>query len=164
MAWIDYQKTAFDSVPDHEWIIEALKIYKVNTKMTAFCEKKSMKNWCTQLEVEKYFSRKIFVKRGIFQGDSLSPLLSCISLIPLSKLLNARDQGFELTTESWKITHMLYLDDLKLYAKSEEEMKKILRMVQTFSSHVNMKFDLEKFARVTIRQWKVKEERTYRRF
>ncbi|EEB19129.1 reverse transcriptase, putative [Pediculus humanus corporis] len=155
MAWIDYQK-AFDSVP-HEWIIEALKIYKVDPNITAFCEK-SMKNWCTQLEVQKYSSRKIFIKRGIFQGDSLSPLLFCMSLIPLSRQLNIKDQGYELVPGGRKITHMLYMDDLKIYAKNEEELNKMLRTVQTFSSDINMKFGLEKCARINIVRGKLKQK------
>ena len=33
-------------------------------------------------------SQPIQIQRGIFQGDSLSPLLFCIALIPLTNELN----------------------------------------------------------------------------
>ena len=88
-AWIDYKK-AFDSVP-HEWILRSLELFKVSPKVVGFL-KHNMKNWKTQLilthESGTLMSDNINIKRGIFQGDSLSPLLFCISLIPLSLELN----------------------------------------------------------------------------
>jgi hypothetical protein len=38
-------------------------------------------------------SQPIQIRRGIFQGDSLSPLLFCIALIPLINELNRADCG-----------------------------------------------------------------------
>jgi hypothetical protein len=64
----------------------------------------------------------IKIQRGIFQGDSLSPLLFCICLLPLTEQLNKLDTGYEEHTSKIKISHLLYMDDLKLIAKSEEEI------------------------------------------
>ena len=79
--WIDYQK-AFDSVP-HSWIIKVMKIYKVYPFIQP-----SMPNWKTVMILnsnnETITSRSINIRRGIFQGDSLTPLLFCLSLAPLS--------------------------------------------------------------------------------
>ena len=36
------------------------------------------------------------IKRGIFQGDSLSPLLFCIAIDPLSKILKSSSNGYNL--------------------------------------------------------------------
>ena len=35
----------------------------------------------------------ISTKNGIFQGDSVSPLLFCLALAPLSNLLNTTNMG-----------------------------------------------------------------------
>ena len=64
------------------------------------------------------------IQCGIFQGDSLSPLLFCICLIPLMKQLYRFNTGYEEHITKTKISHLLYMDDLKLIAKSQEELQK----------------------------------------
>ena len=66
------------------------------------------------------------IKRGIFQGDSLSPLLFVMIMIPLSKQLRESGYGYTLTNESRKLNHLLFMDDLKLYAKNEEELEEVV--------------------------------------
>jgi len=39
---------------------------------------------------------KVAIKRGIFQGDSLSPLLFCLALIPLTNMLNKQGVVYEV--------------------------------------------------------------------
>jgi len=83
LVWIYYQK-AFDSVP-HSWIIISLELIGINNKAIYFT-KKSMNCWNTITHLhteEKLIEREnVEIQRGIFQEDSLSPLLFCISLIP----------------------------------------------------------------------------------
>ena len=49
----------------------------------------------------------IKIQCGIFQGDSLSPLLFCICLIPLTVQLNRLNTGYEEHTTKTKISHLL---------------------------------------------------------
>ena len=83
MAWIDYRK-AFDSVP-HVWILRALDIFKLSPTIINFLQQ-NMGLWTTNVRLaDAYGTTKtdsFRIKCGIFQGDSMSPLLSCISLIP----------------------------------------------------------------------------------
>ena len=67
------------------------------------------------------------VRRGIFQGDSLSPLIFCIAVDPLSKLIKKEKIGYSLSKSRKKedktqdqLSHLLYMDDLKLYAEDEK--------------------------------------------
>ena len=53
-----------------------------------------------------------FVCCGIFQGDTLSPLLLCITLTLLSLLLDHLD-GYH-TNVADQLNHLLYMDGLKL--------------------------------------------------
>eukprot|EP00957_Ditylum_brightwellii_P033695 2553871-Ditylum_brightwellii.AAC.1 len=44
------------------------------------------------------------------------------------------------------ISHLLYIDDLKLYARNEEELKCALQIVEDFSNGINITFGLDKCA------------------
>ena len=92
----------------------------------------------------------IKIQCGIFQGDSLSPLLFCICLIPLIEQLNSLNTGYEEYTTKTKISHLPH--DLKLITKSEEELQKQIQTVTTFSDDINMEFGLEKCAKITLRE------------
>ena len=47
------------------------------------------------------------------------------------------------------------MDDLKLIAKSEEELKKQIETVKTFSDDIHVEFGLEKCAKIAYRRGKV---------
>ena len=47
------------------------------------------------------------------------------------------------------------MDDLKLIAKSKEELQKQLQTVETFSDDMNMEFGLEKCAKITFKRGKL---------
>jgi hypothetical protein len=156
MAWIDYQK-AFDRVP-HSWIIKSLELIGINNKVIAFTEK-AMTYWRTRMRLhaqnELIETEDIKIQCGIFQGDSLSPLLFCICLIPLTEQLNRLNTGYEEHITKTKISHLLYMDDLKLNAKSEEELQKQIQTVKTFSDDIHMDFGLEKCAKITFKKGKL---------
>ena len=50
--------------------------------------------------------------------------------------------------------HLLYMDDLKLYARNEREMKTLLTRVTNFSNDIKMKFGLEKCCTMSIKRGK----------
>ena len=47
------------------------------------------------------------------------------------------------------------MDDLKLIAKSEEELQKQIQTVKIFSDDINMEFGLEKCVKVTFKRGKL---------
>eukprot|EP00957_Ditylum_brightwellii_P000551 42718-Ditylum_brightwellii.AAC.1 len=46
--------------------------------------------------------------------------------------------------EKIKIFHLLYIDDLKVYVKNEEELEYVIKIVEQFSSDINMTFGPDK--------------------
>ena len=150
-AWIDYKK-AFDSVP-HNWILRSLDLCKVSPTLINFL-KESMKQWQTQpLLIHQngtIICENLKIRRGIFQGDSLSPLLFCISLIPLSLELNNSRYGYKIGED--KFSHLFYMDDLKLYGKDDNEIEGLLKIVKGFSDDIGMEFGLDKCATATFRR------------
>ena len=79
----------------------------------------------------------------IFQGDSFSPLLFIVAFIPLSIILNETDLGYVIS-QNWKLNHLLFMDDLKLCAKSKRELGSLIQTVRNFSDDVGMVFGLDK--------------------
>lgn len=104
---------------------EEPKIYRVCHTTVKFIIK-SMKNWQTTLNLNytngSLTSRPINIKSGIFQRDSLSPLLFCLALAPLSCPLNNSSHGYK--TQNGKLNHLFYIDDLKTFAKDDNQQKK----------------------------------------
>jgi hypothetical protein len=129
MTWIDYKK-AFDNVP-HSWTEKYIELIGVNDKIVKFC-KLSMEKLSTKLQLktnqELMQSKLIKINRGIFQGDSLSPLLFCIALIPLTNELNRSKCGYQVHGTERKIYHLLYVDDLKLIGRSDKELKNEIKI------------------------------------
>ena len=78
-----------------------------------------MKNWRTTLMSNGQIIGDVNIRHGIFQGDSLSPLLFVVSLIPLSVILRKTKGKYQLNKEGESINHLLFMDDLKLYGSDE---------------------------------------------
>ena len=116
-AWIDYKKT-YDKV-NHSWILESLELVQVSDNICEFV-KRSMANWQTELTACKESLAKVNIRRGIFQGDSLSPLLFAICMILLTHVLCKARARYTLGGGD-KINHLLFMDDLKLYQKKENQ-------------------------------------------
>ena len=104
MCWIDYRK-AYDMLP-HSWILETLKMMGTAGNIVRMLEQ-SMHTWSTKLEYMGEDVASVRIKRGIFQGDSLSPLLFIIALIPLSRVLRNTDSGYKLKNGE-KVNHAIY--------------------------------------------------------
>jgi hypothetical protein len=151
MAWIDYEK-AFDGVP-LSWMEKSIELIGVNNKIVKFC-KLSVEKWSTKLQLktnlELMQSRLIKINRRIFQGDTLSPLLFCIALIPLTNELNRSKCGYQVYGTEKKIDCLLHMDDQKLIGRSEVELRNEFKIVKTFSDDIKMKFGSEKCARISL--------------
>ena len=53
-----------------------------------------------------------------------------------------------------RINHLLFIDDLKLFAKNEKEIDSLVQTVRIFSDDIGMKFGLEKCAAMTMKRGK----------
>ena len=103
-------------------------------------------------------SQLIQIRRGIFQGDSLSPLLYFIALIPLTNELYRADCGYKVHGTERKISHLLYMDDLKLLGRNENDLKNEIKIVHTISKDLNINFGLEKCARIFLKRGRVQSK------
>ena len=129
MAWIDYKK-AYDKVP-HSWIINSLKMYKISDEVINFIDK-IMKTWRVYLTAGGRLA-KANIQRGIFQGDALLPLPFIIAMRALNHKLRKCTAGYKLSRSQEKVNHLMYMDDIKPFAKNEKELETLIHTVRIYS-------------------------------
>jgi hypothetical protein len=79
--------------------------------------------------------------------DSLSPLWFCLAINPLTNLLNSTGYGFNIrhnNTTLSKLNHLLYMDDIKLYASKKNHILSLLTITENFSNDISMSFGIDK--------------------
>ena len=93
MAWIDRKKVY--GMVAQSWILHCLKMYKISHEVIQFIEQ-TMKTWRVELTTGGRSIAETKIQRGIFQGDSLSPLLFIIAMMPLNRILRKCAAGYKL--------------------------------------------------------------------
>ena len=148
VTWIDLRK-AFDTV-DHTVLRGILK----SMKMPIFLQRtigRLMEQWRTSIEMPNpcrgkppVKSEQIHYKRGLFQGDTLSPYLFTVALLPLLHEIQRADVGFRTPKISASI--QAYVDDMKLYSNTFEGMDKMIDIVKTIGEATGLEMNLSKCA------------------
>ena len=139
-VWLDYKK-AFDSVP-HSWLIRSLELAKVPEKIISAIRQLMIK-WRTKVylygEPSNVETDFISYLKGILQGNTLSLILSILSVNPLSHLLQWHE-GYKAgkIIRIKNISHLFFVNDLKLYAINIEKMKQMLETMTQFSNEDGM--------------------------
>lgn len=145
VAWIDYSK-AYDRVP-HDWILEMLDTIKAPEPLRR-CVAALIPKWQSEFKCgmgRAAVRTDLVFKRGLFQGDSLSPLLFCLCIAPLSSALRATS-GFKSRVLGSSISHTLFMDDLKVYGGCKSSLRYMLTLIDRVSKAVGMQLGLSKCA------------------
>lgn len=149
MCWIDFKK-AYDSV-SHEWILAMLWMYRFHPSLVRFIER-CMILWqtrlCLRVADEQLTTAPVHIRRGIFQGDTLSPLLFCLAIAPISTELDRLAVGFHLRYGDVEchLSHLMYMDDIKLYTNSPSRLQSMVTVVEQVAGDVGLEFGLRKCA------------------
>ena len=145
VAWVDYRK-AYDLAP-HRWLNAMLWAVLVPKPIRALV-RQVVKMWATDLCLWTPDGPKripMDVKRGIYQGDSLSPLLFCLYVAPLSKALRAT-KGFYSTHQINPVTHLMFVDDLKVYTDGKSGLEEAVKVVENVSGAMGMELGIRECA------------------
>jgi hypothetical protein len=94
-------------------------------------------------------------------GDSPSPLFFCIALIPLMRDQNRADCGYQVHGAERKISHLPYMDDLKLVSKSEQDLENEIKIVKAISKDIYMNSGSQKCAKFCFKKATV-QTKTYK--
>ena len=115
----------------------------IANNIRSFLEK-SMKKWKLLLNSNESDLCEVGVNRGIFQGDSLSPLIFAICMILLSLLSRKVKASFERGRKEFKLNHLFFMDDLKLFGKRNDQIDSLVQTVFIFSEDIGAEFGLKK--------------------
>ncbi|XP_074318739.1 uncharacterized protein LOC141655563 [Silene latifolia] len=88
-------------------------------------------------------------RRGLRQGDPISPLLFCICMEYLSRVMDYAVSTwpfrFHSLCKSLKLTHLLFADDLLMFCKGDvNSIMLVLRVLSTFSATSGLRFNASK--------------------
>ena len=109
-----------------------------------------MKSWKLELNASGKTLGEVDIRRGIFQGDSLSPLLFVLCMVPLTWLLRKDKAGYEWGKKGFKLNHLLFTDDLKL-----NQIDSLMQTVHIFSENTGMQFGIKKCGVLIMERGKV---------
>ena len=110
--------------------------------------------WWVELTAGRRSIAETKIQRGIFQGDALSPLLFIIAMMPAIHIPRKCTVGYKLSRSLEKINHLMYMDHIKLFAKSERELKALTHAVRIYSQDIGMGFGIEKCAMLVMKSGK----------
>ena len=138
VAFVDYEKE-FDSVQTQailtslqeqgieEVYIEILKDIYTDSSVTVHLHKES---------------EKIRIKRGVRQGDTISPKLCTATLESIFRRLNWQNKGVKIDGEF--LSHLRFADDIFLCTETPQELQQMLQELSDESRRMGLKMNITK--------------------
>ena len=71
-----------------------------------------MKSWRVKLISGEENLGKVNIRQGIFQGDSLSPLVFVVCLGPLIYIFRDAAPRYDFASNGQKVNHLVFMDNL----------------------------------------------------
>ncbi|KAK5965746.1 hypothetical protein GCK32_001676 [Trichostrongylus colubriformis] len=132
MMWLDMAK-AFDSLR-HGAILWTVKQWGVSSdvrRLLSTLMKTQSVRYCGYTNRRQVRSRPLQIRNGLIQGDSLSPLLCCLAIAPISAWIHSHVRPHQTKTGSGprsdgslQVGHVFYMDDLKVFTPDWYELTK----------------------------------------
>ena len=153
MAWIDVKK-AYDLL-DHAWLEEMMILHRFPVWLSRTVEKLS-KSWNTRVvAITKQgceTSEPVRFLKGLPQDDALCPRLFTVCLNPIAWKISA-SEGYKLSHPiSVKVTDLLYIDDLKIFASSESKLNRVMESLKSMMEDVGVQWNPKKCAVVHVQR------------
>ena len=74
-------------------------------------------------------------------------------MMPLNHILRKCTAGYKLSRSQEKINHLMYMDDIKLFAKNEKELETLIHALRIYSQDIGMEFGIEKKCHTYNEKW-----------
>ena len=144
-AWIDVRK-AYDSL-SHSWLKRILEVHRIPTKLKVVISS-IISQWNTVLIIPTkegiIRTDPIKITNGVLQGDTICPTLYTLSKNPISWHIRRYDGYILSKPVNNKITHSLFIDDLKCYAKSKDKLKNMLLDIKGKMGNAGLEWNMKK--------------------
>ncbi len=138
LAFVDYEK-AFDSV-EHVGIMEAMDNQGVNKGYIELLAN-IYNNATSMIRLDKD-SVKFEVKRGVRQGDTISPKLFNAGLEQVFRRLDWDTKGIMVNGE--RINHLRFADDIVLISNNVTDITEMLNQLSAESKTLGLKINMKK--------------------
>ena len=168
MLWVDMTK-AFDSISHKalKWILAKLGVTPcIRTLLSELMSKQTVR-YCGYQGQKMVKSKPLEIKRGIMQGDTLSPLLFCIAIMPISDWIRTYIAPYRTATGAGKgcngpmmAGHIFYMDDLKVYTTTYENLVKAKDGIHRVARQIGLRMNPAKCAMKSLNSTDLREGRS----
>ncbi|KAK6061826.1 hypothetical protein COOONC_00504 [Cooperia oncophora] len=152
--WVDMTK-AFDSVSHGaiKWILARAGVASPTRRLLSVIMSKQSVRYCGRQNGKMVKSEPLGVRRGVMQGDTLSPLLFCMAIAPISAWLRNNVSPYRTSTGALtlpegplEINHLFYMDDLKVYSPRWDDIVKAQEGIQKVAGELGLRMNPSKCA------------------
>jgi len=137
---------AYDNV-GHEHLIEPLKTFGITTPLHT-CISNLIKGNCTQIQTAQGKSKKIFFKRGVFQGSPLCPILFNVAINPILDNLSENTVsdhfGYQIQPDLPTLSVAGFADDTTLIARGIQEATELVMQAKHSFEELGMRINFSK--------------------
>ena len=140
-VFIDFEK-AFDSI-EHNFLYKALERFNFGPSFIRWIQ-----TFCNNLSScvlnNGFFSSPFQLKRGVRQGDPLSPYLCLIGIeiLAISIRTNNQIEGIKIGEDETK--SLLYADDMTATLANISSVEKVMQTLNDFEKYSGLKLNLSK--------------------
>ena len=153
---VDFEK-AFDSV-SHKFLFKVLELFGFGESFCSWV--KIMYNGISSCVMNGGVSTGYFdIKRGVRQGDPLSPYLFLLVMEILAQAVR-RDNGIRgIQFENFEVRQVLYADDMTLFVRHRSSIIRIQEIFKDFYELCGLKVNIDKTKVMSIGKKKGEHER-----
>lgn len=139
MAFIDYQK-AFDSI--ETWVVlEALDKARIDSRYSNLI-KFIYEHATLHVKLEEdWVTGRVPIRRGVRQGDTISPKLFTLVLEDVFGRLSWDRKG---NIDGKRLSHLRFADDIVLFSSDTKELATMIQELKEASRIVGLKMNLQK--------------------
>lgn len=138
-AWVDFKKS-YDSISHRQLrrLIRTLPIHYSVVNVLLDVTKK----WSVRVAVGKCTSKPIYIKRGVYQGDTISPLMFVLVTAFIAHEVKASPEVNAAARGRQEI--LAYMDDIKLHAATKKGLAAAIGCVRECANEVGLEMNNKK--------------------